>query len=83
MQHDQRTGDWTKWEIHVLSEIKRLNLNIEKSLEKHDELSAKHFDLEKEVITLKTRVGVYAATFGFFGSSILPVIKLVMEYMKN
>jgi hypothetical protein len=71
--------DWSRWENHVLSELKRINGNIEKSLTDQAVLLKDHFTLKEEVGIIKARLSIYCALFGILGSFLGSGMKLVYD----
>lgn len=102
MDHEQpdkfkeefRMNDWSKWENHVLNELKRLNSNIEKVIVdaalltkeqfqlKHD-CNTRSYKLQSQIDIMKARLRIYAAMAGFGGSMIVPAFQLIYHFLKG
>lgn len=72
--------DWSRWENHVLSELKRLNGNIEKALVGHEDLTSKYFDMKSDITVIKTKIGLYSLGFGIIGSFIGSIIIVLIQW---
>lgn len=73
--------DWSKWENHVLAELKRLNGNIEKAIADQGELTQKYFDLKEQLTVIKTKVAFFGALFGFGGSLVVPLFQMIINFV--
>ena len=67
--------DWSRWENHVLAEIKRGNDNDERILRSVEELKKMYYDLKDQVTTIKVRIAVWSGLFGFMASGVIPLFK--------
>lgn len=71
--------NWSRWENHVLSELKRLNGNIEKALVGHEDLTKKYFQLKEDLSIVRARIAMFASIFGLVGSAVLPLLQWVVD----
>lgn len=70
-----QTPDWSRWENHVLAEIKRGNDNDERILRAVDDLKKMYYELRDQVTTIKVRIAVWSGIFGFMASGVIPLFK--------
>ena len=54
-------NNWSKWQNHVLAELKRLNTNMESFEAKNSE---DHKDIFTTLATLKVKAGIWGALAG-------------------
>lgn len=71
--------DWAIWEKHVLSELKRLNTNIEKVISDNVILTQKYFDMREELTKIKVKIAMVAGSFGFIGSLVVPLLTWLLS----
>lgn len=79
---EEEMTDWDKYQIHVLSEIKRLADNIEKVCEKCEDLSIKYYAINQDLAVIKTKARNIGTTFGVLGSLLYPVLERVIELIQ-
>jgi hypothetical protein len=81
-QMSDRDG-WNEWGKHVLTELQRLNTNIEGMETRH---SVHREDVAKELGGLKSEIAVLqvkAGLWGVFGGALPVVVLLLLETLKK
>jgi hypothetical protein len=74
---------WDEWGQHVLTELQRLNSNIEKMDSRH---TAHREDTAKEIGGMKSEIAVLhvkAGLWGVFGGALPVVVLLLLETLKK
>ena len=67
---------WDKWGNHILIELKRLNVNIEKL---KDEINKEHRKIAKDITTLKVKAGFIGAVFGAIMGAVPSIFKWLSQ----
>jgi hypothetical protein len=70
---DSAAGSWDEYRIHVVQSLSRIDITLEKLWQALSEV-------KRDVTSLKIKVAVWSAGFGFAGASVPIIVDAVLRW---
>lgn len=75
---EQRTSSsWDSWGNHVLTTLEKLEEKVDKL---EDRITAERLDTVTEIVTLKTKAGIWGSVAGIFASLFVSIVAGFLVY---